>query len=132
VEDLNAMTFIDQGTPPGLTFFDATIPGGAKYWVTPIRAAVDSDGRIGLSSYRASATAKAPYGIQDFKKPSVTSISEAARRDANLVPRLDRPRFNQARFRPSPDNVPRSPEKSKEDLVNSLMQDLNASRQSRD
>jgi hypothetical protein len=132
VEDLNAMTFIDQGTPPGLTFFDATIPGGAKYWVTPIRAAVDSDGRIGLSSYRASATAKAPYGIQDFKKPSVTSISEAARRDANVVPRLDRPRFNQARFRPSHDNVPRSPEKSKEDLVNSLMQDLNASRQSRD
>ncbi|OQD75421.1 hypothetical protein PENDEC_c007G01979 [Penicillium decumbens] len=128
VEDLNAMTFVDQGTPPGLMSFDATIPGGAKYWVTPVRAAVDADGRIGLSSYRASATAKAPYGIQEFQKPSGTSISENARRDANVVPRLDKPRYNQPRFRPSPDNVPRSPEQSKEDIVNSLMQDLNSSR----
>lgn len=128
VEDLNAMTFIDQGTPPGLTFFDATIPGGAKYWVTPIRASVDSEGRIGLSSYRASATAKAPYGIQDYTKPSVTSISEAARRDAHVVPRLDRPRLNQARLRPSADGAQGQPAKGTEDLVQSLMKNLNSSR----
>lgn len=127
VEDLNAMTFIDQGTPPGLTFFDATIPGGAKYWVTPIRASVDSEGRIGLSSYRASATAKAPYGIQDYQKPSVTSISEAARREAHVVPRLDRPRLNQARLRPSADGAQGQPAKGTEDLVQSLMKNLNAS-----
>lgn len=129
VEDLNAMTFADQGMPPGLTFFDATIPGGGKYWVTPVRASVDSEGRIGLSSFRASATAKAPYGIQDYVKPSVTSISEAARRDARVVPRLDRPQHNQARLRPLADDAQRreKPAKGTEDLVQSLMKNLNAS-----
>lgn len=126
VEDVNAMTFIDQGTPPGLTFYDATIPGGAKYWVTPIRASVDSEGRIGLFSYRASATAKAPYNVEDYKKPSITSISEAARRDALLVPRLDRPKLNQARLRPSPENTPRQPKKGTEEVVQSLMKNLNS------
>lgn len=135
VEDLNAMTFIDQGTPPGLTFFDATIPGGAKYWVTPIRASVDSDGRLGLASYRANATAKAPYGIQDYAKPNVTSISEAARRDAKVVPRLDaRPKL--PRVRPSAKDLRRPTEnvqgrpaekKNAEDVVKNLMEDLGAS-----
>lgn len=125
VEDLNAMTFVDQGTPSGLTSFDSTIPGGAKYYVTPIRASVDSKGRIGLYSYRASATAKAPYGIEDLQKESATSISSAARRDARFVPRLDRD-LNQARFRPSRDYKQRKPKQATEDVARSLMQNLSS------
>ena len=125
VEDLNAMTFVDQGTPPGLTFFDATIPGGAKYHVTPIRASVDSEGRIGLSSYRAGATAKAPYGIEDYKKPSsVASISEVARRDARIIPRLDRMRFQQAE-----DMSGKTSQRDREDLARALMDNLSQSQQ---
>ncbi|KAJ5666961.1 hypothetical protein N7462_011370 [Penicillium macrosclerotiorum] len=124
VEDLNAMTFIDQGSPPGLTFFDATIPGGAKYWVTPIRAAVDSEGRIGLSSYRAGAAAKAPYGIEDYKKEGRSSITDAAHRHANMVPRLDRPRFNVRRGGPV-QGTPRQPLKGTEDIARLLMEGLN-------
>ncbi|KAJ5599606.1 NAD(P)-binding protein [Penicillium hetheringtonii] len=126
VEDLNAMTFIDQGTPPGLTAFDATIPGGAKYWVSPIRAAVDSDGRIGLSSYRAGASAKAPYGIKDYKKPNATSIADAARRDAQIVPRMDSHRPNTPRFKASGESAPRKPMRGTEDIARSLMENLNA------
>ncbi|OJJ46655.1 hypothetical protein ASPZODRAFT_1992108 [Penicilliopsis zonata CBS 506.65] len=88
VEDLNAMTFVEQGAPAGLATFDASTPGGSKYWVTPIRASVDSDGRIGLASYRASATAKAPYRIDEQRK-ATNIISDAARGDQRSVPRLD-------------------------------------------
>ncbi|KAJ5569753.1 uncharacterized protein N7459_009183 [Penicillium hispanicum] len=126
VEDLNAMTFVDQGMPPGLTYFDATIPGGAKYHVTPIRASVDSEGRIGLSSYRAGATSKAPYGIDDYKKPSsVASITEAARRDVRIVPRLDRMRFNA----PSVDS-PGHVRRGREEVTRNLIDELNRSQQS--
>ncbi|KAG2412413.1 hypothetical protein HFD88_009970 [Aspergillus terreus] len=110
VEDLNAMTFVEQGSPPGLAYFDASIPGGAKYWVTPIRASVDSEGRIGLASYRASATAKAPYNIEDYKKPGLTSISDVARGDQRVVPRLDRSRFRE-----------------RQDIANNLMKNLKSS-----
>ncbi|PYI05859.1 hypothetical protein BO78DRAFT_397713 [Aspergillus sclerotiicarbonarius CBS 121057] len=96
VEDLNAMTFVEQGAPAGLAFFDASLSGGAKYWVTPIRASVDSDGRIGLASYRASATAKAPYDIDSQKKPGLYSISDVARGGQRVVPRLDGQRGFQA------------------------------------
>ncbi|KAJ5172597.1 hypothetical protein N7492_005190 [Penicillium capsulatum] len=126
VEDLNAITFNDQGLPPGLTHFDATIPGGAKYWASPIRAAVDSEGRIGLSSYRASASAKAPYGIQDYKKPDSTSISGAARRDATMMPRLDRPKLHQARYRSSPQDGPRQPAMDTEQVARNLMKRLSS------
>lgn len=124
VEDLNAITFSDQGLPPGLTHFDASIPGGAKYWVSPVRAAVNSDGRIGISSYRASASAKAPYGIQDYKKPDSTSISDAARRDAKMMPRLDRRQLNQARYRSSPEDAPRRPTRGTEEVARDLMKNL--------
>ncbi|KAJ5963774.1 Mitochondrial ribosomal protein MRP51 [Penicillium vulpinum] len=127
VEDLNAMTFVEQGTPPGLTFFDASIPGGGKYWVTPIRASVDSDGRIGLSSYRASATAKAPYGIEDHHKPSTLTISDVATAPSPLVPRLDRQSFGQPRFQPSTENRPRrQPTRGTEDVARSLLNNLNS------
>ncbi|BCS03522.1 mitochondrial 37S ribosomal protein bS1m [Aspergillus luchuensis] len=92
VEDLNTVTFTEQDSPAGLAYFDASIPGGAKYWATPIRAFVDSEGKIGLASYRASATAKAPYGIDSQKKPGSYSISDVARGDQRVVPRLDRQR----------------------------------------
>ncbi|KAJ5790716.1 uncharacterized protein N7518_007727 [Penicillium psychrosexuale] len=127
VEDLNAMTFVEQGTPPGLTFFDASIPGGGKYWVTPIRASVDSDGRIGLSSYRASATAKAPYGIEDYHKPTTLTISDVATAPSPLVPRLDRLPFGQPRFQPSAENRPRrQPTRGTEDVARSLLNNLNS------
>lgn len=123
VEDLNAMTFADQGTPPGLTFFDATIPGGAKYWVTPIRAAIDSQGKVNLSSYRASANSKAPYGIEDYKKPVTTSISEAAALDASVVPRLD-----QRGNKPRPAVRPRGVRDGSgtQDLAKNLLKNLKA------
>ncbi|KAE8341586.1 hypothetical protein BDV24DRAFT_150993 [Aspergillus arachidicola] len=119
VEDLNAMTFVEQGSPPGLAYFDVSIPGGAKYWVTPIRASVDSEGRIGLASYRASATAKAPYNIEDYKKPSLTTISDVARGDQRVVPRLDR---HKPRFRPSGE-----PQHTTEDIAKNLMKTLSSS-----
>ncbi|KAE8390787.1 NAD(P)-binding protein [Aspergillus alliaceus] len=122
VEDLNAMTFAEQGSPPGLAYFDASIPGGAKYWVTPIRASVDSEGRIGLASYRASATAKAPYNIEDYKKPSMTTISDVARGDQRFVPRMDR---HKPRFRPSFSGEPQ-PQSSTEDVAKSLMKTLSS------
>lgn len=129
VEDLNAQTFVDMGAPAGLAWFDATIPGGAKYWVNPIRASVDSDGRIGLSSYRATASSKAPYGIQDYRKPNTMSISEAAQRDARFVPRLDRPRYD---AKPSVDGAGNRPVASKEAVAKSLMDTLNASSRKQD
>ncbi|KAJ6172229.1 hypothetical protein N7470_001296 [Penicillium chermesinum] len=128
VEDLNAMTFADQGTLPGLTFFDATIPGGAKYWVTPIRAAIDSEGKINLSSYRASANAKAPYEIEDYKKPATTTISEVASREASVVPRLDARVHNLGRNRPSASPRERSsqPMQGTQDIAKNLLKNLKA------
>jgi Mitochondrial ribosomal protein subunit len=98
VEDLNAMTFEQHG-PLGLAYFDASVPGGAKYWLTPIRASVDSEGRISLACFRATTTSKAPYGITDYKKPALIRISEVARGENRAVPRLDKlsprsPRLN--------------------------------------
>lgn len=127
VEDLNAMTFVDQGTPPGLSFFDASIPGGGKYWVTPIRASVDSQGRISLSSYRASASTKAPYGIEDYKNPDVTSITHIARSQHRVVPRLDRTSSKPPRFKPSAEAALRQPMKGTEDIASNLMKALSPS-----
>jgi hypothetical protein len=126
-EDLNAMAFVEQGTPPGLTYFDASIPGGGKYWVTPIRASIDAQGRIGLASYRASATSKAPYGLEDHSKPNSLSLSGVASSDDQTVPRLDRlphqqPRFQSSRDRPST----RRPMRGTEDVARSLLDNLNS------
>ncbi|KAJ5882036.1 Mitochondrial ribosomal protein MRP51 [Penicillium soppii] len=126
VEDLNAMAFVEQGTPPGLTSFDASIPGGGKYWVSPIRAAIDSNGRISLSSYRASATAKAPYGIEEHKKEYPIFISDVADSSSQTVPRLDRQPFGQPRFNPASDRQPRGPIRGTEDIARSLLDNLNS------
>jgi hypothetical protein len=126
VEDLNVMSFVEQGTPPGLTWFDSSIPGGAKYWVSPIRAAMDSQGRIGLSSNRASATAKAPYGMEDHKKEETLSISDVADSSSQIVPRLDRQPFGQPRFRPAGDRPTKGPVRGTEDVARSLLNNLNS------
>ncbi|OOF96543.1 hypothetical protein ASPCADRAFT_206715 [Aspergillus carbonarius ITEM 5010] len=89
VEDVNAMTFYEHDAPVGIQSFDAGTSGGAKYWVTPIRASVNSAGKIGLFSYRASTTAKAPYGIESQKTPAYYRISDNARGGQRVVPRLD-------------------------------------------
>ncbi|KKK14596.1 hypothetical protein ARAM_005838 [Aspergillus rambellii] len=123
VEDLNAMTFVEQGAPAGLASFDATIPGGAKYWVTPIRASVDSSGRIALASYRASAASKAPYDIQEYKKTSPTrgmDLSEFVRDRQRSVPRLDR-----ARTSANPVQA-QQPEQPTEDIARSLLKSLSS------
>ncbi|PKX98840.1 mitochondrial 37S ribosomal protein bS1m [Aspergillus novofumigatus IBT 16806] len=126
VEDLNAMTFIEQGSPAGLGYFDASIPGGGKYWVTPIRASVDSDGRIGLASYRASATAKAPYGIEEYQKPSSTSISPAARADQRVVPRLDKLANLPYARRGQDMSAADQPDKGREDVARNLLRTLSS------
>ncbi|PWY74609.1 hypothetical protein BO94DRAFT_538770 [Aspergillus sclerotioniger CBS 115572] len=89
VEDINAMTFHEQGAPYGLKTLDTTTPGGSKYWVTPIRATIDSAGKVGLFSYRASTTAKAPYGIESPNMPVYYNITDKARGRQRVVPRLD-------------------------------------------
>lgn len=128
VEDLNAMTFAEQSGPPGLSYFDASIPGGAKYWVTPVRASVDSEGRIGLASYRATASSKAPYGISDYKKPSLTSVSDTIRGvESRMVPRLDRLSPRQPRFNESDEPVAtKQPARETEDIARSLMRTLSS------
>ncbi|GFF21950.1 hypothetical protein IFM61606_08213 [Aspergillus udagawae] len=126
VEDLNAMTFIEQGSPAGLAYFDVSIPGGAKYWVTPIRASVDSDGRIGLASYRASATAKAPYGIEEYQKPTFTSISPVARAEQRVVPRLDKLASLPYARRGQDMSASEQPGKAREDVARNLLRTLSS------
>lgn len=94
VEDVNSLSFVEQGAPPGLGSFDASVPGGGKYWVSPIRAYIDSAGKLSLASFQATAAAKAAYGVEDYKKPTPATISAAARADSRWVPLLDRNRSN--------------------------------------
>lgn len=120
-EDVNAMTFWDHGTPPGLAYFDASIPGGGKYWATPIRASVTSDGRIDLASLKASVTAKAPYGIQDAKDANASRrVSQMAQGGSRQVPKLDAraPRYRQF------DEQKGMPMESREDAARSLLETL--------
>lgn len=93
VGDASTTGFTDQSEPVGMGSFDASVPGGAKYWVTPHRMSVESDGKINITSFPASASNKAPYGLEDYKKPTPSSISEIARGGHRTVPRLDRARF---------------------------------------
>lgn len=127
VEDLNAQTFPD-GHPPGLVHFDANIPGGAKYWVTPIRASVTSDGRINLASYNATPASKAAHGIDGYGQSGGTSISDVARGDSRVVPRLDKLSPRQPRFtilRTSAEAG--QPMQGTEDITRSLMKSLSSS-----
>lgn len=118
VEDLNTFTFLEHGSAPGLAYFDASIPGGAKYWVTPVRAFVDSEGRIDLASFRASATSRAPYGIEEYKPESSKDIPNVALGNHRDVPRLDgKRRWKNA------ENLP-LPEQGAGDVAKNLMNTL--------
>lgn len=120
-EDVNSITFWDQRTPPGLAYFDASIEGGGKYWATPIRASVTSDGRIDLASLKASVTAKAPYGIEDAPEADAANrVAEVTQGASRQVPKLDAraPRFRQF------DERRHTPMTSREDAARSLMETL--------
>ncbi|KAL4807159.1 mitochondrial ribosomal protein subunit-domain-containing protein [Aspergillus unguis] len=95
-EDLNASHYSDRSAPAGMTSFDSTVPGGAKYYVTPLRASVSTDGRINLISYRASPTLKTAYGLQEYQSPSAMpprmNSFERMRHNQRTMPRLDQPR----------------------------------------
>jgi hypothetical protein len=66
-EDINAHAFKESDAPEGITFFNPDIPGGAKYWLQPVRASVEPDGRIILQTHRASEISKALCGAVDHK-----------------------------------------------------------------
>ncbi|KAL4914696.1 NAD(P)-binding protein [Aspergillus aurantiobrunneus] len=120
-EDVSSMTFAEQGAPAGLGSFDANIPGGAKYHVTPIRASINSNGRLYLASYRANASSKMVYGLQDYKRPSFSSRfnpAEMMRARQRTVPRLD-----QARTSPQPASI-EQPGQDTEDVAKNLMRAL--------
>ncbi|KAJ5805000.1 hypothetical protein N7474_010887 [Penicillium riverlandense] len=123
VEDLNGMTF-HTDMPAGLMSFDASIPGGAKYWASPIRASIDTDGRIRLVSNRASEMAKLPYGIEEYKPAEGTNVSDVARGAHGRVPRLDRTPLNQARWTTPANRPTRQPMKGTEDVARSLVEKL--------
>ncbi|PWY73688.1 hypothetical protein BO70DRAFT_364598 [Aspergillus heteromorphus CBS 117.55] len=89
VDESTMHTFIEKGSSAANAVFDSSIPGGAKFWVNPVRSSVDSEGRIELKANRASATAKAPYGI-DQNDFSPLSISDIIRGDHRVVPKMDR------------------------------------------
>lgn len=125
-EDMNGWTFSD-GLAPGMSYFDASIPGGGKYWATPVRASVDSNGRVGLASFQASPTTKAPYAIEGLS-PSTSSaprrVADATRDGrARYVMRLDpkTPRYNAS------EETPRAPEQEAKDVARNLINTLNRS-----
>lgn len=121
VEDVNAMTFTDYSAPAGLTSFDSTIPGGGKYYVTPIRASVNTDGRINLSSYRANHNTKMAYGVEDYKKPSFApqlNAFDRMRARQRTVPRLDRARQS------TPSYNSETPGSDAENVAKNLMKNL--------
>ncbi|KAH0563208.1 hypothetical protein GP486_002225 [Trichoglossum hirsutum] len=75
-----------DGTP-GITRLDPSIPGGAKIWVHPSRAAIDVEGRIKLETIRATPTTVA---IHEGKLPqqmeAAQSYSPSFRRMPSLAP----------------------------------------------
>ena len=119
VEDLNALNFVEQGGPAGLQHLDPSVPGGGKYYVSPVRTYIDPDGKIVISSYRASATSRAPYGLEEYQKP--TSISDAARGESRAVPRMDGSRSNIGR------NASWRSNRGSEDIAKNLMKTISGS-----
>ncbi|KAK2788592.1 hypothetical protein FQN53_003444 [Emmonsiellopsis sp. PD_33] len=62
-DDPRAHGFRERNAPSGISDFDPDVPGGAKYWVRPVRAAVDSEGKIDLKIDRASDASAALHGV---------------------------------------------------------------------
>lgn len=94
-DDMNSIGVHEDGAPPGLQSFDATVPGGAKYYMSPVRAFVNGEGKVSILSQKATANTKAAYGVEDYRHASSTSIPEAARGRMRTIARLDRPRFDE-------------------------------------
>ncbi|KAL4927618.1 mitochondrial 37S ribosomal protein bS1m [Aspergillus undulatus] len=93
IEDVHAMSFADPRAPAGMNQFDGSITGGAKYHVSPVRASINTTGRISLSSYRASDASKAAFGIQEKEPTTFRKLSyDVMRSSQRSVPRLDRAR----------------------------------------
>ncbi|KAL4956130.1 NAD(P)-binding protein [Aspergillus filifer] len=96
-EDLSASGFVEHRAPPGMLSFDGSIPGGGKYHVTPIRASINTTGRINIVATRPTEGTKTAFGIQEHQKntggPSTRYASIDLQRAAlRTVPRLDRAR----------------------------------------
>ncbi|KAL8746527.1 MAG: hypothetical protein Q9190_001473 [Brigantiaea leucoxantha] len=72
---------------PGIARYDPDIPGGAKVWVHPARASIDSHGRIKLDSKPA---VKETLAIYEGKEIAIVSKPPAFTRGQDrVVPRLD-------------------------------------------
>lgn len=76
----------DPNYVPGLNMFDPSIPGGAKVWVQPKQASIDSEGRIKLRYERAAKSTVAIYEekVQEEPLPEVTKGYD--RRTPDLAP----------------------------------------------
>ncbi|KAL5343946.1 mitochondrial ribosomal protein MRP51 [Aspergillus crustosus] len=93
VDETQAGAFASELAPPGLYQFASAIPGGAKYYVSPLRAFIAADGRIKLTHQRATASIKSAHGIADYSVPGTENqrpLPGALR--SNRVPRLDKDR----------------------------------------
>ncbi|EEP76759.1 predicted protein [Uncinocarpus reesii 1704] len=67
---------------------DPDVPGGSKYWVKAERAAVRSDGKLGLQVGRPSEASKSLLGIYERKREGSISLPNSILKQG--VPRLDR------------------------------------------
>ncbi|KAL2856589.1 mitochondrial ribosomal protein MRP51 [Aspergillus pseudoustus] len=120
LEDGEPKTFSDPNAPHGITYFDSAIPGGAKYYVTPYRAMMESDGRIRLAVHRAEPQTRFAYGVQNYQKPeaAATTRSDSSRLRRRPIQRLDRSRTDSL-SEPLP--LPAEPT---EDVARNLMRTL--------
>lgn len=128
-EDIGAgSTFYDPDAPQGLGFYDSTIPGGAKYWVSPLRTSIDAAGKISLVHTRAKPSTRIAYGVSDYKTPTPTRILDIARGGIRRVPHLDRASSRQSNFNTDSEPLPVNPPlESRDDITRSLLKTLRPS-----
>lgn len=83
------MRFNDPKYVPGLNEFDPSIPGGAKVWVLPKQASINSEGKIRLRYERAAKSTVAIYEekVQEEPLPEVTKGYERSTPDLAPSPR---------------------------------------------
>ncbi len=85
----NVKTFFTEPSLPGLGHYDPDIPGGGKLWTHPMRANVNSDGRIELYLDRADKNAmNVAMGIHSTepKLPTAAITSATDREIPDLAP----------------------------------------------
>ncbi|KAL4880826.1 mitochondrial ribosomal protein MRP51 [Aspergillus karnatakaensis] len=118
VDESSVAAYSSDLTPPGMSQFDSTIPGGAKYHVSPHRASIAADGRINLLHQRASISARTAYGVQDYEKPKPATTPNMQAR-LRTVARLDQPRPF-ARPQPLPEELGQNTEAVARNLLRTL------------